>query len=134
GESNAVLPANYTFTARDADSHPSRRSSDTAGTQSLRATDTVTATITGTASGLTVGPAAASVLVVGGFPSPSTAGTAGTVTVTAKDAYGNMATGYLGTVHVTSSEDRKSVVEGKSVEGGGGRSRAVKGTLNDGGN
>src|SRR5207302_2041082 len=34
----------------------------------------------------------------------STAGTAGSLTVTAKDAYGNTATGYRGTVHFTSSD------------------------------
>src|SRR5439155_8344892 len=39
-----------------------------------------------------------------GLASPSTAGVAGTVTVTAKDAYGNIATGYLGTVHVGSGD------------------------------
>ena len=35
---------------------------------------------------------------------PITAGTAGTFTVTAYDAYGNVATGYTGTVHFTSSD------------------------------
>src|SRR5207253_2261909 len=53
-------------------------------------------------SGITVNPAAASSLVASGFASPSVAGTAGSVTVTAKDAYGNTATGYLGTRHCTS--------------------------------
>src|SRR5207253_2576766 len=76
----------------------------TAGSQDLTATDTVTSTITGSQSGITVNPAAASSLVVSGFASSSTAGTAGTVTVTAKDAYGNIATGYTGTVHFTSSD------------------------------
>jgi lipopolysaccharide assembly outer membrane protein LptD (OstA) len=35
--------------------------------------------------------------VVSGIPSPYVAGTAHSVTVTAKDAYGNVATGYRGT-------------------------------------
>jgi hypothetical protein len=42
--------------------------------------------------------------VVAGFPSPTTAGVAGSFTVTAQDAYGNTATGYTGTVHFTSSD------------------------------
>src|SRR5207302_10451074 len=67
-------------------------------------TDTGTSTITGFQTGITVGPAAASSLVVSGFPPPTTAGVAGTVTVTAHDPYGNTATGYTGTVHFTSSD------------------------------
>jgi hypothetical protein len=46
----------------------------------------------------------ASTLQVAGFPSPITAGMAGTVTVTAKDASGNIATDYRGTVRLTSSD------------------------------
>src|SRR5207237_3572206 len=57
----------------------------TAAPQSLTATDSVTSSITGKQTGITVNPAAASTLVVAGFPSPVTAGTAGTVTVTAKN-------------------------------------------------
>ncbi len=41
---------------------------------------------------------------VSGFPSPRTAGLASVVTVTAKDAYGVVATGYHGTVTYTSSD------------------------------
>jgi Divergent InlB B-repeat domain len=48
--------------------------------------------------------APASIIVVSGFPSSVTAGTAGSVTVTAKDAFGNTATGYRGKVHFTSSD------------------------------
>src|SRR5208283_2057861 len=43
-------------------------------------------------------------LAVSGFPSPTTSGVSGTVTVTAKDAGGNTLTGYTGTVHFTSSD------------------------------
>ena len=48
--------------------------------------------------------AAAKTFTVAGFPTSDTAGTAGTVTVTAYDAYGNVATGYTGTVALTSSD------------------------------
>lgn len=72
---------------------------------------TVTASSkTGTSNTFNVNPAAASVLVVSGFPSPVIAGTVGTVTVTAKDAYGNTATGYTGTVHFTSSDAQATLL------------------------
>src|SRR5207245_569732 len=103
-DAQATLPANYAFVAADAGSHTFSATLKTAGSQSLTAADTVTTTITGSQSGISVNPAVATSLVVSGFASPSTAGTAGTVTVTAKDAYGNIATGYSGTVHVTSSD------------------------------
>jgi hypothetical protein len=67
---------------------------------------TVTATlngVSGTAS-LTANPSVASVLVVSGFPSPITAGNSGSVTITAKDIYGNTVANYAGTVHFTSSD------------------------------
>jgi hypothetical protein len=71
----------------------------TLGTQSLTATDQANFAITGSQTGITVvaGPAAA--LIVSGFPSAITAGVAGTFTVTAVDAYGNVATSYTGPVH-----------------------------------
>src|SRR5205823_10299013 len=75
----------------------------TAGSRSITATDTLTGSITGSAS-MTVNPAAASSLVVTGYPSPTTAGTSHSFTVTADDAFGNTATGYLGTINFTSSD------------------------------
>ena len=42
--------------------------------------------------------------MVSGFPSPVIAGAVGSVTVTARDAFGNLATGYRGVVHFTSSD------------------------------
>jgi hypothetical protein len=50
--------------------------------------------------------APAASLAVAGFPTPTTAGAAGTFTVTARDASGNTAPGYTGTVHFTSSDTR----------------------------
>jgi hypothetical protein len=105
-DGQAGLPANYTFTAADAGKHTFNATLKTAGTQSITATDTTTAGITGTDSGITVQPAAASKLAVTGFPSPSTAGASHPFTVTAEDPYGNVATGYTGTVHFTSSDAR----------------------------
>src|SRR5262249_10238558 len=90
----AVLPANYTFTARDQGVLASPVTLKTAGSQSITATDTATSSITGSDSGIVVQPAAASTLVVSGFPTSITQGTAGTFTVTALDPYGNVATSY----------------------------------------
>ena len=53
---------------------------------------------------LPVNPAAASHFSVTGYPAPTTSGTSHPVTVTALDAFDNVATGYLGIVHITSSD------------------------------
>jgi hypothetical protein len=107
-DAKAALPASYTFTAADAGKHTFSATLFTAGTQSVSATDTTTA-LTGTDRGITVQPAAASTLLASGFPSPTTAGASHTFVVTAKDAYGNVATGYTGTVHFTSSDARAAL-------------------------
>src|SRR5262249_53374556 len=65
-------------------------------------------------------PAAAATFDVHGFPSPSTAGVAGDFTVTARDAFGNIATGYTGTIHFTSSAGRAQLPQHTSLEAGGG--------------
>ena len=111
-DGQAVLPGNYTFTAGDAGAHTFTNGATlkTAGTQSITATDTGTGTITGTQS-VTVNAAATTTLVVSGYPNPTAAGVAHNVTVTAEDAFGNTASGYLGTVHFTSS-DGQAVLPG----------------------
>jgi len=107
-DGSATLPANYTFTAANAGAHTFSATLNTTGTQSLTATDTTTGSITGAQAGITVNPASlpASTLSVTGFPTSVTAGVAGTITVTARDADGNIAAGYRGTVHLTSSDPR----------------------------
>ncbi len=69
---------------------------DTASTQTLTATDQA-ATISGTSSGISVTPGAATQLLIASQP-PSTvaAGTGFALTVTAEDAYNNVATGFSG--------------------------------------
>jgi hypothetical protein len=106
----ASLPSDYTFLGGDAGSHTfTNVSLNTASTQSITATDTVTSSITGSQTGITVNPASASALTVMGFSSPTTAGVAHSLTVTAQDAYGNTATGYAGTVHFTTSSTLASL-------------------------
>jgi hypothetical protein len=108
-DTKALLPANYTFTAANAGTHTFSITLKTAGSQGVRATDTVAATITGAKYGIVVTPAAAKTLVVSGLASPRTAGVAGIVTVTAHDAYGNVATGYTGTVTFTSTDTKATL-------------------------
>jgi len=107
-DTRALLPAAYTFTALDAGVHTFSVTLKTAGSQGVRATDTVTATITG-AQYIVVTPAAATTLVVSGLTSPRTAGVAGIITVTARDAFGNTATGYRGTIGFTSADTKATL-------------------------
>src|SRR5262249_51905190 len=94
---------NYTFTSADQGVHTFTVTLKTAGSQSMTVTDTSNSSETGSAS-VTVTPASASTIAVSGFPSATAVGISHSFTVTAKDAYGNVATGYTGTVHFTSSD------------------------------
>jgi hypothetical protein len=50
------------------------------------------------------GPGPATHFTISGYPNPDTAGTSHTITVTALDANNNVASGYTGTVRITSSD------------------------------
>jgi hypothetical protein len=94
----AILPGSYAFTTADAGVHTfTGVILKTAGSQSITVTDSVNSSITGSGS-VTLKPAAASTFMVTGYPSPTTAGADGTITVTAEDPFGNTATGYTETV------------------------------------
>jgi hypothetical protein len=116
-DGQAILPADATLTNGTGSFSAALK---TAGTQSLTATDTASATVTGTETGISVSPAAASVLQVTGFPSAVTAGDTDTFAVTAYDAYGNVATGYAGTVHFTSSDGQAVLPADTSLTAGSG--------------
>ena len=109
GNVQAGLPANFTFTAADAGTYTFTVTLETAGSQSITATATTTSAITGTLSEISVSPAPARQFVLSGLSTTTTAGVAQTVTVTAEDPYGNVATGYGGTVQVTSSDPQASL-------------------------
>jgi hypothetical protein len=100
----AALPADYTFTAGDGGTHTFAATLKTAGTRSITVRDPLTPTHAGTESGITVNPAAPSSFVLAGFPSSTQAGVPHDLTVTVKDAYGNIVSGYTGTVHVSSND------------------------------
>jgi hypothetical protein len=101
-DSQASLPTFYTFTVADAGSHTFTATLKTAGPQTITASDAFSGTPIGTQS-ITVTPAAAALFTVTGFPA-TTAGVAHAFTVTARDAFGNVATGYTGTVTFSSSD------------------------------
>jgi hypothetical protein len=98
----AVLPADYTFTAADAGSHTFSATLNTVGTQSLSVSDIANPAFSSQAqiSVITVVPASFEL-----FASPTAAaGVAQTYVLVALDATGNVLTGYTGTVHLSSSD------------------------------
>jgi len=97
----AVLPGNFPFSGGTGTFAATLK---TVGSQTITAADTTTATITGTSNAITVSAAAATSLTVAGFPNPTTAGVPGSFAVSGHDAFNNIATGYRGTVHFTSSD------------------------------
>jgi hypothetical protein len=111
----AVLPADYTFTAADAGVHTFLNGAilKSSGPRSITVTDKATPGLTGTQSGINVAAAAASRLVVSG-PTGAGADTAFSITVSALDPYGNRATGYVGTVHFTVPRPRTRAAGGKA--------------------
>jgi hypothetical protein len=108
-DTKAVLPADYTFVAADAGKHTFAVTLETAGPQTVKATDTVQATLTGTSPAVTVNPAATAALIVGGLPASTVAGTGLVLAVRAVDAFGNTTPGYTGTVHFTSNDSKAAL-------------------------
>jgi alpha-tubulin suppressor-like RCC1 family protein len=104
-DARSVLPADYTFAAADRGSHKftGALTLKTAGARTVKVTDTATPTIYGLET-VTVSSGTAKTLRVSIAASPYPVGRAHSVTVTALDAYGNAATGYVGTIHFTSSD------------------------------
>jgi hypothetical protein len=101
-DAQAKLPNDYTFVGADAGIHKATLILRSAGSRSVTATDKAHASLTGSQT-VTVTPGAATHLTVV-TANPYVGGTSHTLTVTALDAYGNVATGYTGAIHVTSSD------------------------------
>jgi len=102
-----TVPPDYTFVGADNGVHTFTNGAtiSTTGNQTITATDTVTASINGTSNTIAVNPGPAVNFTVSAPPG-TTAGVPVIVTVTAKDACGNTATGYSGTVHFTSGDSQ----------------------------
>ena len=102
-DGQAVLPADYLFDIGDNGVQTFSLTFRTAGNRSISVADVDIPGINGNDS-TTVNPAAAHHLVVSGFPDPTVAGASHPFVVTAKDLFGNTATGYSGTVTFTSTD------------------------------
>lgn len=101
-DAQAGLPADYTFTPDDNGSHSFIVTLKTAGYQFVTVTDTTRPSATGNSNQDMVTAAAAASLSLtggGGF-----IGSAHPVSIMARDPYGNLATSYFGTVHLSSSD------------------------------
>gem|GEM_PF-918063 len=116
-----TVPGNYTFQVSDNGVHTFSNgvTFDASGTQTVTATDTVTSTITGTSNTITVSAGAAGRLQVTA-PSTASPGTAFNVTVTALDAFNNVATSYTGTVRFTSSDVAATLPSNSTLNSGAG--------------
>jgi hypothetical protein len=102
----AVLPPNSTLSGG---SGTFTVSLVTAGTQAISVNDTLTPSAKGTEDGILVDPATVTTFIIGGLPSTAMAGTQLNFTVTARDAFGNLATNYTGTVSFTSDDPSASL-------------------------
>jgi hypothetical protein len=94
------LPSSYTFSAAtNAGVASFSVTLETAGSQTITETSAAGSVV----STIAVSPTTSSTFVISGLSS-ATVGTSASFTVTAKDAYGNVATGYTGTVTFASSD------------------------------
>jgi hypothetical protein len=100
-DGSANLPTDYTFTAADHGAHTFGVALTAAGTQSISVEDDKAFAFAST--DVAVTPGAASQFVILG-PVESASGMTNNFLVAAEDTYGNVATGYTGTVHFASSD------------------------------
>lgn len=129
----ATLPDDFPFTAADEGTRGFAATLTAAGVVTVSAHDTIAAGVTGSAT-WTVGAADAATCVVMPADPAAGAGTPFAVTVTARDAFGNQATGYTGTIRLTAS-DAGAVLPADTTYGGSDAgSRAFAVTLPDAGN
>ena len=107
------LPASYTFTAADAGSHRfTGVALKTAGGQTITVADSVTSSISGSATVNVVPATIQGFTITTNFANPDVAGTTGSVTVTATDPFGNtVGSGpnqYVGRVNFSSTDAQAS--------------------------
>jgi hypothetical protein len=120
----ATLPADYTFTAADHGTHTFSFVLKTAGTQSVTVADTAQAGLTGSAGGIAVHAAAAKSIVISA-PAGVTAGQPFSVIVKALDAYGNVATGYTGTVRFSDAAGSATLPANYTFTTGAGKDNGI---------
>src|SRR6266851_676376 len=103
----AVLPNSVRFAGGSAMVTVTLKTAGPGKTVTVRDAQNENLVVTGTT---TVNPAAASSLVLNGLPATVTAGVAVTLTVAARDPFGNTATGYTGTANVSSNDTQATAV------------------------
>jgi hypothetical protein len=115
-DSQASVPENSTLTNGTGSFSATLK---TAGNQIISASDTVTASMNGTSNGIKVTPAAANHFSVT-TTAYANSGASFAFTVTALDAWKNMATAYSGVVHFTSSDGLAVLPADSAVANGSG--------------
>jgi len=113
-DGQAALPGNSMLTSGTANLSATL---NTAGCQTIAATDTVTASITGKSSSINVSAGAATHFSVSA-PATATAGTSFPFNVTALDALNNVATGYSGKVQFTSTDGQAALPPSSTLANG----------------
>lgn len=124
----ATLPGEYTFTTADNGVRTFSLTLRSAGQRTATVTDTSNSLIIGSAA-VTVNPAAASTLIVASFPSTTTAGAVETFSVTARDPFGNLATGYRATVQFSSTDGQATLPQNYTFTGADNGSRTFGAVL-----
>jgi hypothetical protein len=111
-DAQASLPTSFTFGPADAGRHTFPVTLKTSGLQTVTASDAAHS-LSGTG-GFSVSPAAATVCSVLDLPASAAAGAQLGLRVAVKDAFGNAATGYAGTITL-SSNDARAVLSGPAT-------------------
>lgn len=114
----AVLPSDYTFTLSDNGTKSFPITLKTSGVQSITVIQANDNTVNGSQTGIQINAASASSLVLSGFPSSVTAGSSQNVLATLKDIYGNVATGYTGTLNWSSTDVLATLPSSVAFTGG----------------
>ena len=110
-DSQALLPAAYTFTSGDQGTHTfSGLILKTSGPQSVTATDSAHS-LSSSQSGVTVNADPSSLhLVMTGLPASVVAGSSNSVSVAARDTYQNLEPTYTGTLRFTTNDPQQTLV------------------------
>jgi hypothetical protein len=123
-DTQATLPANSTLASGTGGFMATLK---TAGSKTVTATDTTNIAIVGTSGNITVNPGTATKFLVAA-PSTATNAAQFSFTVTAQDSYNNIATGYAGTIHFTSSDGAATLPANSGLTSGTGSFQATLNT------
>ncbi len=131
-DSQASLPAAYTFTAADAGVHTFTIALNTSGVQSITVTDAANQ-LSKTQPNINIQPAPAASLRVTDSSPNLIAGAVNYFSVTAIDAYGNVATEYTGTVTFTSTDSSATLPASYTFTASNAGTQSFTATLNTAG-